>query len=47
MANHVSQYLSLRSELNEKGREVWNQILGRLDNDDTANDHEKHLGFIF
>lgn len=47
MANHVSQYLSLRSELNEKGREVWNQILGRLDRDDTAHDHEKHLGFIF
>lgn len=47
MANHVSQYLSLKSELNEKGREVWNQILGRLDNDDTADDHEKHLGFIF
>ena len=47
MANHVSQYLSIKSEMNEKGREVWNEILGRLDRDETANDHEKHLGFIF
>ena len=47
MANHVSQYLSIKSELTKEGREVWNKILGRLDRDETANDHEKHLGFIF
>ena len=46
MANHVSQYLSLRSDLNEKGREVWNEIMSRLNRDDTQGG-EKHLGFVF
>ena len=46
MANHVSQYLSVKS-ISEEGLKVWNEILGRLDRDDTAHDHEKHLGFIF
>lgn len=46
MANHVSQYLSIRSELSKEGREMWNNLMARLDRDD-AGDHEKHLGFMF